>query len=152
MHFGPMAIDQISVMKTMIKTYSELMQYSDFYDRYCYARIHGRVGAETFGWHRYLNQALYRTKKWRRVRDQVIVRDEGCDLAHPDYEISGKIIIHHLNPITIEDLESESELVYDPEFLICVSDFTHNAIHYGDETRLPQIPVQRYKGDTCLWR
>lgn len=136
----------------MIRTYSEAIRIPDFYERYQYLRLRGCVGEETFGWHRYLNQALYRTRKWRQIRDKVIVRDEGCDLAHPDYEIGGMIIIHHLNPITIEDLESESDLVYDPEFLICVSDFTHRAIHYGDENLLPSLPVRRCAGDTCPWR
>lgn len=136
----------------MIRTYSEVIRIPDFYERYRYLRLVGRVGEETFGWHRYLNQALYKTKRWRQIRDKVIVRDEGCDLAHPDYEIGGRIIIHHLNPITIEDLENESDLVYDPEFLICVSDFTHKAIHYGDENLLPSLPVRRCAGDTCPWR
>lgn len=136
----------------MIKTYSELIRIQDFHDRYHYARIHGRVGAETFGWHRYLNQTLYNTRRWKQIRDKVIVRDNGCDLAHPDYEIGGKIIIHHLNPITIEDLEEDNDLVYDPEFLICVSDHTHNAVHYGDESLLPKLPIKRYAGDTCPWR
>lgn len=136
----------------MIRTYSEVIRISDFYERYQYLRLRGRVGEETFGWHRYLNQALYKTKRWRQIRDRVIVRDEGCDLAHPDYEIGDRIIIHHLNPITLEDLENESDLVYDPEFLICVSNFTHKAIHYGDEGLLPSLPVRRRAGDTCPWR
>lgn len=137
---------------TSIKTYTELIRIPEFYDRFLYAKLVGRVGEETFGWHRYLNQELYSSKKWKHVRNEVIVRDDGCDLAHPDFEIRDRIVIHHLNPITLEDIENESDLVFDPEFLICVSDGTHKAIHYGDGNKLPQLPIVRRPGDTCPWR
>lgn len=152
MHFGLILRSLMIRMISMIKTYTELIRHSDFYSRFLYAKLNGRVGEETFGWHRYLNQELYTSKKWKHVRDEVIIRDEGCDLAHPDFEIRDKIIIHHLNPIALADIENESEFVLDPEFLICVSSQTHRAIHYGDSNLLPRLPVIRRPGDTCPWR
>ena len=99
-----------------------------------------------------MNQTLYRSYKWRKVRDQVIIRDNGCDLAMDGYDIFGKIIVHHMNPLTLEQIEDDSDDIYNPEFLICVSHITHNAIHYGDENLLPQLPVERSANDTCLWK
>lgn len=136
----------------MIKTYSELMEIDDFYDRYKYLRLSGSVGADTFGSLRYINQAFYSSHQWRKLRRKIIIRDNGRDLAHEDFEIHGRIYIHHLNPVTPQDLETDSEFVWDPEFLVCVSFDTHNAIHYGDESLLPELPIERRPGDTCPWK
>lgn len=135
-----------------VRTYSELIRIPDYYDRFRYLQVRGEIGKETFGWERYLNQSFYRSKEWRRVRDKVIMRDNGCDLAHPDYEIHDLIVIHHMNPISPEDIEVGNDCIFDPEFLICTSSITHKAIHYGDENLLPSLPVERRPGDTCLWR
>lgn len=139
-------------MKT-IKTYSELITLPTFEERFAYLQLDGRVGEDTFGFDRYLNQYLYqRNPKWKAARNQVIIRDNGCDLGIEGREIHGKIIVHHMNPITIEDLERESEFIFDPEYLICVTHNTHNAIHYGDQDLLMKGPIVRTKNDTCLWR
>lgn len=135
-----------------IKTYSELSQFKTFEERYRYLRLSGSVGRETFGFDRYLNQIFYRSQRWKAVRDQVIVRDNGCDLGVEGYEIHGKIIIHHMNPITVEDIEKDSEYLLDPEFLISTVHNTHNAIHYSDESLLITAPIIRTKNDTCPWR
>lgn len=136
-----------------IKTYSELIRLPTFEERYNYLRLTGQVGRETFGFDRYLNQVFYqRSSKWRSARDYVIVRDNGCDLAMEGHEIYERIIVHHMNPITVEDLERESEFLLDPEFLICTIHSTHNAIHYGDEKLLMSAPVVRTMNDTCPWR
>lgn len=138
--------------KMSIKTYSELIQIPTFEERYRYLRLGGFVGEETFGFDRYLNQVFYRSQRWKRIRDSVIIRDGACDLASEGYEIYGKVLIHHMNPISIEDIEKESDFLLNPEFLICTSLCTHNAIHYGDESLLPQAPIIRSKNDTCPWR
>lgn len=135
-----------------IRTYTELIRIEDFVERYEYLRLRGEVGVATFGWERWLNQELYKSSKWRRTRDKVIIRDMGCDLAHPDFQIGDRIIIHHMNPLTPEDIEDDVDEIYDPEFLICTSPMTHNAIHYGDQKLLPQLPVERFPGDTCPWK
>ena len=136
-----------------IRTYSELITLPTFEDRYEYLKLNGKIGEETFGFDRYINQQLYqRSQKWKSVRDKVIIRDNGCDLSMEDYEIWGKIIIHHMNPITIEDIERESDFVLNPEYLISTSLNTHNAIHYGDENLLIKAPIERTKYDTCPWR
>lgn len=136
-----------------IKTYSEMIALPAFEDRYNYLRLQGRVGEQTFGYDRYLNQILYqRSSRWRSVRDKVIIRDNGCDLAAEGREIYGKIIVHHMNPITIADIENERDYIFDPEFLISTSHNTHNAIHYGDESLLIKAPIERYANDTCPWR
>lgn len=122
-----------------------------FRDRYDYLKLSGGVGIETFGADRYLNQDFYRSKEWRRVRDEVIIRDNGCDLGMPGYEIYDRIYIHHMNPITAEDILDRNEDILNPEFLICVSFDTHNAIHFSDESLLPKLPVERRPGDTKLW-
>lgn len=136
----------------MIRTYSELIRIEDFTQRFEYLQLWGKVGEISFGWERWLNQELYKSKKWRRVRDKVIIRDNGCDLAHPDFEITDRIIVHHLNPLTPEDIENDVPEIYDLEFLVCTSRMTHNAIHYGDRDLLPQLPVERRPGDTCPWK
>ena len=136
-----------------IRTYSELITLSTFEDRYEYLKLNGKIGEETFGFDRYINQQLYqRSQKWKSIRDKVIIRDNGCDLSMEGYEIWGKIIIHHMNPITIEDIERESDFVFNPEYLISTSLNTHNAIHYGDENLLIKAPIERTKYDTCPWR
>lgn len=135
-----------------IRTYKELMRIDDFVERYEYLRLLGEVGVATFGWERWLNQELYRSKKWRKVRDKIIVRDDGYDLAHPDFEITDRIIIHHMNPLTPEDIENDVDEIYEPEFLICTSFQTHNAIHYGDRSLLPELLTERFPGDTCPWK
>ena len=135
-----------------IKTYSELIALPTFEERYEYLRLNGRVGEDTFGFDRYLNQNFYRSAEWRRIRDRVIVRDNGCDLAIDDRIIYGKILIHHMNPITDKDLFNLSGILLDPEYLICVSHNTHNAIHYGDGERLVKDPIVRTKNDTCPWK
>ena len=136
----------------MIRRYSELIRYDTFIDRYHYLNLVGQVGIETFGLDRYLNQTLYRSSKWRRTRNQVIVRDNGCDLAFDGYDIFDRIIVHHMNPLSVQDIEDDVDEIYDPEFLICCSFETHNAIHYGDERLLPVLPVERRPGDTCPWK
>lgn len=140
------------MVMSMIRTYSELMVLPTFEERYEYVRIGGRVGDETFGFDRYLNQMFYNSHEWRRFRRDIIVRDMGCDLAIEDREIGGLIIVHHLNPINIDDVLRRSEVLMNPENVICVSDNTHKAIHYGDESLLTTAPVERRRNDTCPWR
>lgn len=137
---------------TNIRTYSELIQLPTFKDRFDYLRLDGVVGKDTFGFDRYLNQQFYRSSEWKRIRNRVIVRDNGCDLGIDDYEIHGRILIHHMNPISIEDLQHMSDLLMNPEYLICVSHRTHNAIHYGDESLIVTAPIERTQNDTCPWR
>lgn len=139
-------------MSTIIRRYSELVTLPTFEERFRYLKLGGRIGEETFGFDRYLNQIFYRSPRWLSVRDRVILRDNGCDLGMEDRPIYGKIIVHHMNPITIEDIEKESEFLLDPEYLICTVLNTHNAIHYGDESLLMLNPIQRTKNDTCPWR
>ena len=137
---------------TDIKCYSELMLLPTFQARYKYLRLNGEVGKETFGFDRYMNQFFYRSPEWRRVRDFVINRDEGCDLGIPGREIFGRIVIHHMNPIRPEDIRNRSDLLLDPEYLITTIHDTHLAIHYGDEHLLLQEPVERRPNDTCPWK
>lgn len=136
----------------MIRTYSEVIKFQSYEDRFKYLKLDGAVGKETFGFDRYLNQIFYRSQKWKRARDYVIIRDNACDLGVEGYDIHGRIFIHHMNPITIEDIEKESEYLIEPEFLICTIHSTHNAIHYGDESLLITAPVERTKNDTCPWK
>lgn len=135
-----------------IKTYSELIALPTFEERFRYLRLKGAVGEDTFGFDRYLNQVFYRSAEWKRVRDQVIIRDNGCDLGIEGREIYGRILIHHMNPITIKDIQSASEFLLNPDYLICVTHATHNAIHYGDEHLLITAPIERTKNDTCPWK
>ena len=137
---------------TNIRTYSELIQLPTFEGRFDYLRLDGVVGKDTFGFDRYLNQQFYRSSEWKRIRNRVIVRDNGCDLGIDEYEIHGRILIHHMNPISIEDLQHVSDLLMNPEYLICVSHRTHNAIHYGDESLIVSAPIERSQNDTCPWR
>ena len=137
---------------TNIKTYSELCQLKTFEERYRYVKLNGLVGEKTFGFDRYLNQVLYRSQRWKSIRDRVILRDNACDLGVEGYDVPGRIIVHHMNPLTIEDITQETEFLLNPEYLICVSHNTHNAIHYGDESLLISSPIERSPNDTCLWR
>ena len=134
------------------RSYSELLRFKTFEERYQYLRLVGEVGNPTFGYDRYFNQLFYHSSEWRRTRNQIILRDNGCDLSMPDYEIHGRIYIHHINPITKQDVEEFSDNLFDPENLVCVTFDTHNAIHYGDERTIPKIPIERVPGDTCPWR
>lgn len=135
-----------------IKTYSELVKMDSLDERYEYLKIGGKVGEETFGFDRYLNQRFYKTPEWIAVRDEVIIRDNGCDLGVPGHEIHGKILVHHMNPITKEDILQRSKFLLDPEYLICTCKNTHDAIHYGDDSLLMKDPIERTKNDTCPWR
>lgn len=133
-------------------TYSELIKIPTFKDRFEYLKLTGEVGNDTFGFDRYLNQTFYKSSIWRKIRNQIIVRDNGCDMAHPDYPIAGKIVIHHLNPVDQDDVIYQRDILLNPEFLVCVSLMTHNAIHYGSQELLPSDPIERKPNDTCPWR
>lgn len=135
-----------------IRTYSELITLHTFEERFKYLQLNGQVGESTFGFDRYMNQVFYRSQKWKSIRDFVIIRDCGCDLGVEGYDIHGKIIIHHMNPLSMRDIETESDFLLNPDFLICTTHNTHNAIHYGDENLLVTAPIERTKNDTCPWR
>lgn len=142
------------MMKNMmsIRTYSELILLPTFEERFQYLKLNGEVGKNTFGFDRYLNQNFYRSAAWKRIRDQVIIRDNGCDLGINDRMIGNKILIHHMNPISSDDILNLTSILLNPEYLICVSHNTHNAIHYGDEDLLVKEPIIRYRNDTCPWK
>ena len=137
---------------TSIRSYSELISIPTFKERYEYLRLFGKVGKETFGYDRYLNQVLYTSDEWRRFRRDIIIRDNGRDLGCEGYELQSRIIVHHINPITVEDVLNRSRMVFDPDNVISVSHNTHQAIHYGDESLLPLLPVERSRYDTCPWK
>ena len=134
------------------KCYTELSKLTTFNERFNYLKLDGTVGEETFGYDRILNQLLYKSKKWRKVRDEVLIRDNGGDLGLEDYPINGRAIIHHMNPITVEDVLNDKPEIFDPEYLITVSNSTHNAIHFSNENNLQKDPIERTQNDTCLWR
>lgn len=135
-----------------MKTYSELISLQSFEDRFNYLRLNGQVGRETFGFDRIYNQKFYRSREWKDIRNYVITRDLGCDLGIPDREIQGRIMVHHMNPISLEDIQHSSDYLLNPEYLITVSPQTHDAIHYSDESiLLPSLVVERKPGDTKLW-
>lgn len=136
----------------MIKTYSELIRFKTLEERYRYLRIGGRVGEETFGFDRWMNQVFYKDPRWRDIRDEVITRDNGCDLGLEGYDIHGKIFVHHMNPVTKDDILYNFDSLLNPEFLISTSKRTHDAIHYGNEDLLPQSPIIRTRNDTCPWK
>lgn len=137
----------------MIRTYSELITIQTFEERFDYLKLNGLIGMETFGSDRYLNQALYRSPEWKAFRNKIVIRDNGCDLAFQDRGIYGNILIHHLNPITAEDILSCSPALFDPNNVVCVCLNTHNAIHYGDASLLvPSNPTERTPNDTCPWK
>lgn len=137
---------------TSIKTYSELIELPTFEERYRYLRLGGKVGAETFGFDRWLNQLFYKDPEWLSVRDKVIIRDNGCDLGIPGREIYSRILVHHMNPISKDDILRRSRFLLDPEYLICTIKSTHDAIHYGDESLLTLDPIVRSRNDTCPWK
>ena len=139
-------------MKTMTKTYSDLIKLPTFLERFDYLQIGGRVGEETFGSKRYLNQSFYHSAEWRKFRREIILRDRGCDLGCEGYDIYGKIYIHHINPINVEDILERKEVLMNPDNAISVSFKTHEAIHYGDIDLLPIEPVERRPNDTIPWR
>lgn len=134
-----------------MRRYRELIELETFDERFKYLKISGKVGIETFGFDRFINQALYNSARWKKTRCDVIIRDNGCDLGVLGHDINSKIIIHHMNPLTIQDIESGCDDVFDMEFLICTSPNTHNAIHYGNEAMLSRFPKERCLGDTKLW-
>lgn len=140
------------VIQMEIRSYSELITIPTFEERFRYLKLDGRVGEETFGFDRYLNQAFYKSEEWLRVRDLVIVRDNGCDLGIEGREIYGRILIHHMNPITIDDIAKRSKYLLDPEYLITTVKNTHDAIHYGDDSLLIKLPIERTRNDTCPWK
>lgn len=136
----------------MRRSYSELQKLKTFEERYEYLKLSGHVGVDTFGFDRYLNQRFYKSKEWKDVRNSVILRDNGCDLGVKDQPIRGKIYVHHMNPMSVEDIETLNEQILNPDNLICVSHDTHNAIHYGDKSLLPSYEyVERKPNDTCPW-
>ena len=138
-------------VKTVMRTYSELAQIDNFEDRFEYLKLGGEVGATTFGFDRYVNQQFYRSREWRLMRQKIIARDIGCDLGIEGYEIYDRIYIHHMNPMTVDDLTHGNEDILDPEYLISTTHRTHNAIHYGDASLLRKDLVERRPGDTKLW-
>ena len=136
----------------IIRSYSELSELETFEERYKYLRLKGFIGEETFGFDRFVNQIFYRSQEWKRVRDIVIVRDNGCDLGIRGREIHDRVIIHHMNPISLKEIENRSDFVLNPDFLITTTHNTHNAIHYGSEDNLILIPIERRPNDTCPWK
>lgn len=135
------------------RSYSELITLPTHLERFEYLKLGGKVGVDTFGFDRQLNQLLYqRNQRWKKARDIVIIRDNGCDLGVEGYEIFGKILVHHMNPITLDDILKDRDWIYDPEFLICTTHITHNAIHYGDDNLLMKPPIERKPNDTCPWK
>ena len=140
------------VIQMIIRTYNELMLLPTFEERFEYLKLSGRVGKETFGFDRWLNQKFYRSAEWKHLRDQVIIRDNGCDLGVEGREIYGKILIHHMNPISKKDILERTDLLLNPMYLISVTKQTHDAIHYSDDSILMKDPIVRSKNDTCPWR
>ena len=143
----------MSMIRTnTIKSYQELITFDTFDDRFDYLKLNGLVGEDTFGYRRYLNQTLYRSPEWKRLRRDIIIRDNGCDLGLRGYEINSNILIHHINPITIDNIKNRDYMVFDVNNLICVSHETHNAIHYSNENLLFKTPIERTPNDTCPWK
>lgn len=136
----------------MIKNYTDLSKFNSFEERFEYLKLDGIVGADTFGFDRYLNQAFYNSREWKKIRDHVITRDFGCDLGIEGFEIYRRPIIHHMNPISMEQILNRDSIILDPEFLITTVHDTHNALHYGTETLIAKGPVERKPNDTCPWR
>jgi hypothetical protein len=141
----------MKVMKTMLRTYAELRRLETFEERYHYLKLGGNIGESTFGFDRWINQRFYKSQEWKNARNHVILRDNGCDLGIPGYEIYSDLRIHHMNPFTVDDIENGDTWLINPLYLITTSLRTHNAIHYGDESLLPRGPIKRERGDTTLW-
>lgn len=139
-------------MTTMIRTYTELSSIDSFEDRLRYLKLNGNVGSETFGFDRYLNQLFYRSPEWKKIRNEIIIRDKACDLGVEGFELDSRIIIHHMNPISKDDIINQTDLLLNPEYLICTSHRTHQAIHYGDEELIQPRLIERKRNDTCPWR
>ena len=135
----------------MTRTYDEVIQLPTFEERFAYLKCSGQIGFETFGPYRYLVERFYLSDEWRRIRDFVIIRDDACDLATPGFQIYDKVLIHHINPITIDDVVNHTDRLINPQFLICTTHETHNALHYSNEELLQRNPIERKPGDTCLW-
>ena len=135
-----------------IRTYSETITLPTYEERFDYLKLEGKVGKETFGYDRYLNQILYNTEQWRKFRRGIIIRDNACDLACEGYEINYRILVHHINPITVEDVINRNPMIFDPENVITMTHRTHNALHYGNKNLLVTKPIERTKNDTCPWR
>lgn len=142
----------MTITMNSIKTYSELIKIPTFLERFRYLKLKGKVGEQTFGQERHLNQTLYSSTEWKRFRRDIVLRDFGCDLACEGFEVFGKIVIHHINPITVEDIVNRSPSIFDPENVISTSFNTHNAIHFGDESLLCVGPIERKPNDTCPWK
>jgi hypothetical protein len=139
-------------MKIKIRTYTELMELKTFEERFRYLMLAGVVGQKTFGYDRYLNQILYASDRWKKTRNDIIIRDNACDLGVKDNDIYSRIFVHHMNPIPADEFDMDNDEYYDPEFLICTSKLTHDAVHYGDEKLLIKTPKERRPNDTCPWR
>ena len=135
-----------------MRTYSELIKLTTLAERFDYLKLGGVIGEDTFGFERYLNQNFYRSAVWKKIRNEVIIRDNGCEMGLEDYPIAGRIIIHHMNPVDSDDIIHQRDILLNPEFLICVGNQTHNAIHYGSIDLLPQDPIERKPNDTCPWK
>lgn len=135
-----------------IKSYSEMCSFSTFIERFNYLKLNGKVGIETFGFDRYLNQVLYCSQEWKRFRRQVIIRDNGCIFGIDGYNINGRLIVHHINPITLEQIEQRDPMIFSMENVVCVTHNVHEAIHYGDESLIPTDPIIRKPNDTCPWK
>lgn len=138
-------------MMNKVRTYYGLMQLQSYEERFQYLKLDGSLGSLTFGFDRYLNQSFYTSVEWKRVRNEVVVRDNACDLGISDRQLHGKIFVHHMNPITLEDIERSSDILLLSKYLITTSHVTHNAIHFGNEKNLVVLPRERTKGDTILW-
>ena len=140
------------IQMSIIRTYSELIQLPTFEERYEYLRLDGQVGVDTFGFDRWLNQVYYHSREWKRIRDEIFVRDNGCDLGVEGHEIYDRFMVHHMNPINVSDIIDMTDYLTNPEYLITTIHNTHNAIHYGDKNLLITAPIERTKYDTCPWR
>lgn len=136
----------------MLRSYSELSRLRTFDERFRYLLLAGSVGVETFGFDRYVNQRFYRSEEWKHVRNIVVARDNGCDLGIEGRDINGRVYVHHMNPMNLEQINDHMDLILDPEYLVCVTFATHNAIHYGDESYITLAPVERQPNDTCPWK
>lgn len=136
----------------MLRSYSELSRLRTFDERFRYLLLAGSVGVETFGFDRYVNQRFYRSEEWKHVRNIVIARDNGCDLGIEGRDINGRVYVHHMNPMNLEQINDHMDLIFDPEYLVCVTFATHNAIHYGDESYITLAPVERQPNDMCPWK
>ena len=147
-----LCVSILVLVKYMIRTYEEISKCRTFKERFEYLKLDGKVAHDTFGFDRYMNQYFYKSDRWKRVRDIVILRDDGCDLGVKGYDIHGKVIIHHMNPLNLDDIVNETEYLLNPNYLICTSHETHNAIHYGSYEMINKEPIERVPNDTCPWK